>query len=520
MYVRFAVAVILCAFVWFLALRYNLHMLQLNEYHNDIQMKWLKDNLRRQWLLYAVFVFAVISFFTEALWVRVVLWVLLLLAFLTFRALKRLNKKKALVFTARIKRLIATDAVVSVLAVVLVFVFLGVSKAEAAVYTVTGLQFLLCVLANIINKPVEALVKQYYINDAKRILKKHDGLKIVGVTGSYGKTSVKFYIQTLLQDRFNVLVTPESYNTPMGIVKTIRERLKPGHEIFICEMGANRVGDIKRICNIVHPGHAVITSVGPQHLETFHSIDNVLKTKFELADAVPKGGHIILNGDNEYILSKSKDYENVTCYYSHENAGGYYATDIKADSRGTEFTVVAPDGERETFITKLVGIHNVINIMSAITVAHTFGIPLKELIVPVRRIQAVQHRMQMINSGNETIIDDAFNSNPIGSKAAVETLAMFDGLKVLITPGMVDLGADEADYNYKFGTYAAACCDYILLVGVKRTEIIRKGILSKGFPKDKVLSFNRLEDALAYARSIKTDEHRYILLENDLPDNF
>ena len=169
---------------------------------------------------------------------------------------------------------------------------------------------------------------------------------------------------------------------------------------------------------------------------------------------------------------------------------------------------------------KLVGAHNVINVVGAIAVAHKLGISLAELRIPVRKIQSVPHRMEMKNHGDVTIIDDAFNSNPIGSKAAVETLALMDGMRILITPGMVELGEDEAEYNRKVGGYAADCCDRIFLVGRKHTEPIKEGILAKGFPEKNIEVFDKVEDAISRAYALKTEEHKYILLENDLPDNY
>jgi UDP-N-acetylmuramyl pentapeptide synthase len=332
---------------------------------------------------------------------------------------------------------------------------------------------------------------------------------------------VKFYLQTLLQSKFNVLVTPESYNTPMGVVKTLRGSLKPTHEIFVCEMGARYVGDIKEICDIVHPDMGVITSIGPQHLETFGDMAHIQSTKFELADALPKGGKLFLNGDNDYIQEKAVSYNDKVFYYSEKKGEGYTSEILSVSQYGTEFSVTAPNGETETFRMKLIGAHNVINVVGAISVANTLGIPLKDLIVPVRRIQPVEHRMQMRPHGDVTIIDDAYNSNPVGSKAAVETLKMFDGARILVTPGMVELGDKEEEFNYKFGTYAADCCDYIILVG-KEDHIapIRKGAIDSSFPEDKLKSFAKLEEALEYAYKIKDEGHKYILLENDLPDNY
>jgi UDP-N-acetylmuramoyl-tripeptide--D-alanyl-D-alanine ligase len=435
--------------------------------------------------------------------------------------MRRLNTKKKLVYTARVKRMLGTIAVIHILVLVLCFIFLDISRFTGILLILTGIQLIMNVVANTVNHPIEWSVKQYYINDAKRMLKESRDLTIIGVTGSYGKTSVKFYLQTLLKDSFNVLVTPESYNTPMGVVKTIRESLKSTHEIFVCEMGARHVGDIKELCDIVHPHHGIITSIGPQHLETFFNMENIKSTKFELADALPDSGMLFLNGDNEYIREKSEGYKNIT-FYSTENEenGGYRASDIKVSQMGTDFKVTAPDGGSEQFQMKLIGVHNVINVVGAIAVANKLGIALKDLKIPVRRLQSVEHRMQLREHGLVTIIDDAYNSNPVGSKAAVETLKMFDGIRILITPGMVELGDREEEYNFKFGTYAAKCCDHILLVGKKRTKPIYDGVLSEGFSKDKLKAFDKLEEALSYAYEIKGSGHKYILLENDLPDNY
>ena len=341
----------------------------------------------------------------------------------------------------------------------------------------------------------------------------------------------------MLSEKYDVLVTPESFNTPMGVVRTIREQLRPSHEIFVCEMGARHVGDIKEICDIVHPKHGVITSIGPQHLETFFTMDNIRNTKYELADALPKDGMLFLNGDSEEVVKKASEYPGAILYHastdtkgaedsSAMDAGtsvtkdGYYAKDIRVSALGTEFTVHAPDGKEETFSTRLVGGHNVINIIGAIAVANQLGIALSDLKIPVRRLEPVPHRMQLLGRGAVTIIDDAYNSNPVGSKAAVETLGLFDGVKILVTPGMVELGDKEEEYNKAFGGYAAKNCDYICLVGRKRAEPIATGAREAGFPEEKLRIFDRLQEALDFAYMVGDEGHKFILLENDLPDNY
>jgi UDP-N-acetylmuramoyl-tripeptide--D-alanyl-D-alanine ligase len=307
------------------------------------------------------------------------------------------------------------------------------------------------------------------------------------------------------------------------VVKTIRESLTPLHEIFICEMGAKNIGDIKELCDIVHPTHGVITSIGPQHLDSFLSIENVLKTKFELADSLPEKGFLFLNGDNEFIQNyalHNNKYKNTIPYATTLISNGYTAHIKSVSRKGTVFEVVTPSGEKKEFNTKLIGSHNVINVLGAIAVANTLGITLEELLLPVRKLSPVEHRLQLIERNNITIIDDAYNSNPVGAQAALDTLAMFTETKILVTPGMIELGTKEDEYNYEFGTSAAKVCDYIILVGQKQTASIARGVLEAGYDNGKLYIADNLTDAMNHAYLIQSEERKIILLENDLPDNY
>lgn len=524
-----AAAVMLPAY--FFVLRYNLHMFQLNGYKNGEHANWIKKNINKQLILFVLAALGIVEAIIpqspkEMAALQIVLCSLLIVISLIiikyYLYLKRVNNKKKLVYTARVKRLVTTDSIINIIIAVLLAVFLpkGVYALPGVLAFLAAFHFAALIVMNTVNKPIEKSINNYYINDAKKMLESNRQIKVIGVTGSYGKTSVKYYLHTLLQEHFNVLITPESYNTPMGVVKTIRSSLKPTHELFICEMGARHVGDIKEICDIVHPDMGVITSIGPQHLETFFNMENIVSTKYELGDALPEGGMLFLNGDNEYVSGNADKYKTKTFYRVNSKGAGYHAENIKLTQTGTDFTVVAPSGEKENYHMKLVGAHNVINVVGAIAVANTLGVKLSDLIIPVRRILPVAHRLELLERGNVTIIDDAYNSNPVGSKAAVETLNMFDGVRILVTPGMVELGDKEEEYNYKFGTYAAANCDYVLLVGAKHTEPIKKGVLDSGFDENKCKVYDTLQEALAYAYTIKDEGHKFILLENDLTDNY
>lgn len=524
-------AVITLVGIIFYGLR-ELHMLQLNGYKTPEHSWWMKKNFKR-------YIFPLVLFAGQFAMLATGYNMPLLIVFGVLNALFAvMNKpskkfKKPLKYTARVKRMMVTFFILVAVMFAVGTVsgntpcrcddwkpfnnILSFIMVNSALY----LTPLLVPLSNLINKPIEKYIQNWYINDAKRILSEMPDLHKIGITGSYGKTSMKFYLSELLSSQYNTLKTPESFNTPMGVTITVRQHLKPTYEYFICEMGARRVHEIKELCEIAHPHDGIITSVGPQHLETFNSIENVVNTKFELADSVQAvGGKIYLNGDNELIRKKAPQYKNAVMYGLQEH-NDYRATDISVSDRGTEFTVTAPDGESCRFTMKLLGEHNVQNVLGAIAYCHGTGIPLEKLILPVKRISPVPHRLQLLDKGgNLTYIDDAYNSNPSGCRAALNVLGLFDACRILVTPGMVELGAKQEELNYEFGQEASEACDYIVLVGKTQTVPIYNGIKDAGYNMDNVYVADSLNEAIAKVNEYKTDKKKIVLLENDLPDNY
>ena len=504
---------------------YNLHIFQLNSYKPHEQRAWFKKNFLPAFIGRNLGVLLTPWFILFCGKVGMVLSILL---FALTAYLGRPRKaKKPLVYTARVKRMLVSFGLLALLTAVLALLIptvtagplripLGLGIVLPAAHFAAGYYIL---AANFVNRPVEKRINDWYIHDAERMLKEMPALKVVGITGSYGKTSVKFFLRKLLSAKFNVLMTPESYNTTMGVVKTVRTSLRPTHEIFLCEMGARNVGDIKEICDIVHPGFGVLTSIGPQHLESFKSIDNVIKTKFELRDALPADGTVFLNWDNEYIRSQDPARPAVKYGTLREDAD-YFARDIRVSAEGSSFTITR-DGVDYRFTTRLIGAHNVLNITGAIAAANTLGVPMADLIPQVRQLESVPHRLQLIRGGSSLIIDDAYNSNPSGAKAALDTLAQFDGVKILVTPGMVELGARQEELNRAFGRQAAAVCDYAVLVGERQAVPIKAGLLDEGYPENRIFVEHDLTAALKTVENIRAgDKQKVVLLENDLPDNY
>ena len=506
-YIVLTVCYFLCAALLF---RKHVHIFQLNGYKPEVQKKWVKENieellLRTVWVLGAVFLLKELGKWGAYLCA---------LLFLIVAALNLPKKaKKPLVFTARVKRLAATFFLLCCIPPLL-----GFAAPDGEAFGALLMSFVLAgtpwltITANTINKPVERAVDNWYIRDAQRILAQCPDLTVIGVTGSYGKTSVKFFLEKLLSVQYNVLVTPLNYNTTLGVVRTVRENLRPTHEIFVCEMGARNLGDIKEICDLVHPKMGVITAIGPQHLESFKSLSNVVKTKFELADALPADGVFFGNMDDEEIRNRKVSVPTVG--YGTLR-GDFRAENIRAGEKGLRFTVNGVE-----FETRLLGKHNVQNITGAIAVAATLGIPLEKLRGPVHQLEAVEHRQQLRGGGDRLIIDDAYNSNPAGARAALETLSMFEGLRILVTPGMVELGERQTELNTQFGRQAAACCDRAVLVGKRQAGPIRAGLLEAGFPETSIRTVDTVEEAIAAADAFPFEGRRIILLENDLPDNY
>ena len=506
-----ATTIVSFVFNFFILAIYFLHMFQLNSYKPHEQRKWLKDNFASAIIgKNLTSIVALIALFFGLVGKIVATVFFILGGFLNLPK----KAKKPLVYTNRVKRMIVTLAVlVAVITAIAAFI-----KALWILPIILFIAPLMVLLSNFINKPIEKSINNYYINDAKKMIEQSPDLKVIGVTGSYGNTSVKFFLKKLLSAKYNVLMTPESFNTTLGVVKTIRTSLKATHEFFICEMGAKNVGDIKEICDIVNPDFGVITSIGPQHLESFKTIENVILTKFELADATNRDGIVFLNNDNEYISRQSVLQKCVR--YGIESDCDYKPFDITVSDKGSTFKMII-DNSEHTFTTRLIGAHNVLNIAGAIAVAHTLGVPVDDLIYQTKLLESVPHRLQLIKGNKALIIDDAYNSNPSGAKAALDTLSQFNGIKILVTPGMIELGEKQDECNFIFGTQAAEVCDYIVLVGEKQTKSIYEGILSTGYDKEKVIVATNLNNALKSVENIKSgDLQKIVLLENDLPDNY
>ncbi|NLJ98242.1 MAG: UDP-N-acetylmuramoyl-tripeptide--D-alanyl-D-alanine ligase [Tissierellia bacterium] len=526
--------------------KFFLHMMQLEGYKGEQYRRWLRKTNQAYTrilnkVLIATFIMNVVYIIgfiitNKGDWIKIYIWYLYIMIWVLYMVLtlnpKGEEAKKPLVFTNRAKRLYATNILLNIFIMFIVItVYLKLIGDKLFYFPIilfigTILYYFqseTMYLSNLIIKPVENNINMRFFENAKEKINTMKDLNVVGITGSFGKTSTKFITGTILGEKYRVLNTPESYNTPMGLSMVINDSLTEEHEIFIAEMGARNIGDIKELSQLTKPRIGIITSIGPAHLETFKNLDNITKAKYELIEELPADGIAIFNYDDEHLKKLAdKTFKEKILYGIDRNEGlDIYAKDIEVSERGSTFTIEDQSGKTIRCTTRLLGKHNIYNILAGVCVAIAMGMDLEEIKKGIEKIEPIPHRLNIIDPGTGIIIiDDAFNSNPIGTKAALDVLSQFKGgKKIIVTPGMVELGAMEEKANREFGVNIGKVCDYVILIGEKRTVPIYEGLLESGYNENNIFIVNNLDQATLQIQKIARPKD-IILFENDLPDNY
>lgn len=528
-----------------------LHVYQQMGYKNNEYRQWLKSHWDAKVIpwelgLFNIFIFITIlpdDWFPFAFTRTAVAVVLFLYGFFWLSSVRRYKEekvKKPLVLTSRVKRLIAPLLIFAAI----MPVFFTYSAYTGSVlfsrvslvnfnpgllsFDVTLLVFgwvfgaillpFWVFLAGWVMSPIEQNIQEGFKKKARKKLASMPHLKVIAITGSYGKTSTKFMVRDLLKERFSVCSTPGSYNTPMGICKVINNDLQSHHQILILEMGSRYEGNIQELCDIAQPNIAIVTNVGVAHLETFGTKQVIAKEKGALVENLPAGGVAILNADDELVASMGANRTDIERITTGLTSGDIRGGEISYNTSGSNFTVQIAE-QAEDFYTRLLGAHNVQNILLAIGVAHHLEVRLKTMAVAAKNIEPIEHRLELKKAGDLFIIDDAFNSNPVGAKNAVEILGSFTtGKRIIITPGMVELGELEYEENKKFGeAIGKANLDIIILVGEERAKPIFEGVKLVENQAEKVKIVGSLFEANELVRKLAAAGD-VVLYENDLPD--
>ena len=506
----------------------GLHMLQQNWYNIDQRfLKWIIKNP------YKVFVNPDMCFVILAITLAVPSHVAMLMfavfyffiLYLYLRTKKKEQVKLKFNFTKRARRLSVTIFLLYLFPIFVIW--LGFTESFLAYYYVilgafAYFNYFFVMLANVVNIPVEKYVFLHFKRMAQKKLASMSNLNVIGITGSFGKTSSKHILNDILNVKFNSFPTPKNFNTTYGLILTINNYLDKFTDTFIAEMGAFKQGEIKELCDLVHPKYGILTRIGEAHLESFGSLENTTKTKFELIESLPNDGCGVLNYDDERQRNyKLKNNCHILTIGIDSKDVDVRATNITIGATGSTFEVLFKgDKNSYTFETRLLGKHNIYNILASIALGHYLGIGIEQLQVAVKGVSSIEHRLELKKMGSLNIIDDAYNSNPSGCKSALEVLKLMPGKRIIVTPGMIELGSKQYECNQEFGRQIASSADAVILVGKEQTKPIYEGLQLEKYDEKNIYIINDVKEAFALALSLKEDKEVYVLLENDLPDTF
>ena len=500
-----------------------LHMLQQNWYNEDDRyINWIFNNKKKVFLVLDLLFIIFLFLKGKVLLICFAIYFILLLI-INNKKVKNEQTKKPLVYTARIKRLYVTIilfyCLLTFLTTILWYNELNLNFYCFYVGLIIYFNYIFIYLCNVINKPIEKMVFNHYKKMAKNKLESMNNLKRIAITGSYGKTSTKNFLNDILNVKYNSFATPASFNTMNGLMISINNKLDKFTDVFVAEMGASRLGEIKEKAKFIKPQYGILTIIGSAHLESFGSEENIVKAKFELIDSLPEDGIAILNMDDENQTSYKikSDCKKIWVSLNNKKAD-VYSSDIKLSSRGTTFKCHFKN-KSILLETKVLGSHNIYNILQSAALAYELGLTLEQIQTGVKRIRSVEHRLELKKMGDITIIDDAYNSNPVGSKRALEVLKLMDGKRIIVTPGMIELADKQYDYNMEFGRLISKVCDEVILIGEEQTKPILDGLKKEKYNESKIHILNDVKKAFPLMRKL-SDKNTFVLLENDLPDIF
>jgi UDP-N-acetylmuramoyl-tripeptide--D-alanyl-D-alanine ligase len=363
-------------------------------------------------------------------------------------------------------------------------------------------------------QPITVLLRWRIIKRAMKKRSLMENLLVIGIAGSYGKSSTKEFLKEILSSEFKVLATEKNENSEMGISNLILEKLKEEHEIFICEMGAYNKGGIKFLCNIIKPKIGVLTGINNQHLATFGSQKNIIKAKFELIDSLPEEGLAVLNWDSQFIKDNFNSKVNNIKYALSEKQD-IWAEEIKEDKNSISFKVVTSIGESCNFKANVLGSYNIPNILAAVTIARRLGMSLEDI---AEKVKSVNLGVQ-VKKGEFglNIINATYSSNFNGIISHLEYLKNWEGRKILAMPCLIELGSVGKEAHRKIGRKIGEVCDLAIITSRDYFKEIYKGAIESGMKKDKII-FMEDVDKIFQKLSVCVRDGDIVLLESRVPN--
>ncbi|MBI5122922.1 UDP-N-acetylmuramoyl-tripeptide--D-alanyl-D-alanine ligase [Candidatus Roizmanbacteria bacterium] len=370
--------------------------------------------------------------------------------------------------------------------------------------------YIFLIIIDILFFPVDFFVKELLVFLAKNKLKKLNNIQVIGIAGSYGKTGMKDLIATVLEEKYQVVKTPESVNTPVGIAKLILKEVNEKTEILVVEMGEYYPGDIKNICSIAPPQIGVITGINEAHLERLKSIDNSVRTIFEIVQNMKPNGILLLNGQDKLIKNHYKKFIARQEIYLYHAKGKI------------EFNEDAPGYIYQKIFFPVLGQYNLDKINGVIYLAKKLDLTPPEIEAGLKKIKTPAHRLQSIlnHEKNILVIDDSYNGNPDGVEEAIKTLSLFKKRrKIFVTPGLVEMGNKNREVHQRIGQRLNDVVDLVILIKNSVTPDIEEGLIKAGFNQKNILMCDSMMEAQNNLNNIiKSGD--VVLFQNDWPDNY
>lgn len=498
-----------------LSLQKELRMLQLQHYQLDRFYKYIyQSGQDGQYIMQRLIVHSPFLLLLMNINKQVELFALLLAVYfyITCKMMQSDQHKIQLHYTKRIVRLYL------MLFLLYAIGFTFCYKSNYFLYGVLimmSMNKLFVLVANICLQPIEKVIQNRYIMEAKKIIREHSYLQRIGIVGSYGKTSTKNIVYALLSNQFYTLKSKSSYNNMMGNTITIRKHLKQIHEILICEMGSDHVGELKKLMQFIQPQYLILTSIGNQHLETFKTQENIIQEKTSPLLYMKKEDIAFMNIDNPYLYQNKNKGICKKIYFGEHVEAQYRLHDIKMNEKGSTFSITN-EKETITFTTSLLGYYNIMNIVGSIALAHTIDVSFTQIQQQLTHLQSIEHRLQLIPKEKYTLIDNAYNSNELSFKNSLSILSKMDQYKIFITPGLIDLKEDDI-INEKIMNDIVGCVDEVVLVGYKNRKAMIQGLKNNHFNAYRIV--DTMEEALHYADSLQRTNY-IVFIENDIPKDF
>lgn len=497
--------IIIALFYWNLLSLSDIRFYQSSHYQKDRYLETIDLNIL-DFILMIVLSFFVILF---EIYDMGILFYLVVLMLLPSTLKKQKLAIKDLKITKRILRLFSLIGILD-LVILVAFIFIFEMIAQILLLFMIIFHHFVFYMVIYICHPMEMHIREKYVMKAKKKCDAFEGIKI-GITGSYGKTTIKNLVYDVLSMKYLCLKTKASYNNQMGITKTILEEMNH-QQIFICEMGADHVHEIEDLCHFVEPKIGIVSAVGPQHLSTFKTIENILNEKLQLLESLPYDGMGFFNFDNFYLHEREMNLKCEVMRVGIHSAAQLKAVNLYCDHMGSQFDVLLDD-EIVHFTTSLLGEHNILNCLFAIGIGHYLNVDSVLIQMAIACAKPVEHRLELKPFYAGMCIDNSFNSNPESARMSLEVLRMMPGRHFLVTPGFIDLGDQHGYYSEEFGKQMAFC-DKIVLIG--KCEDIIKGLKEMNYDMDHVYKVESMRNALLLMSTL-IQEKDTLLIENDIP---